>query len=197
MKRLNVITGLMGSGKSTVSKILREKGYEVWNLDKISKNAIYNELWGTLTKLYGINDFEELRKAYFDSKYDEVRKEFEAKLDDYLALRISYLMKQRKDAFFIEMPAFEDRRFSKFLIKIFENDLRGRQASFSFDIYLVKTDDTSRLKRLEAKGFNLEQVNARLRLQSEKILWEHKIIDNFGTEEQLREKLDSMFKNKK
>ena len=187
----------MGSGKSTVSKILREKGYEVWNLDKISKNAIYNELWGTLTKLYGINDFEELRKAYFDSKYDEVRKEFEAKLDDYLALRISYLMKQRKDAFFIEMPAFEDRRFSKFLIKIFENDLRGRQASFSFDIYLVKTDDTSRLKRLEAKGFNLEQVNARLRLQSEKILWEHKIIDNFGTEEQLREKLDSMFKNKK
>lgn len=197
MKRLNVITGLMGSGKSTVSKILREKGYEVWNLDKISKNAIYNELWGTLTKLYGINDFEELRKAYFDSKYDEVRKEFEAKLDDYLALRISYLMKQRKDAFFIEMPAFEDRRFSKFLIKIFENDLRGRQASFSFDIYLVKTDDTSRLKRLEAKGFNLEQVNARLRLQSEKILWEHKIIDNSGTEEQLREKLDSMFKNKK
>lgn len=197
MKRLNVITGLMGSGKSTVSKILREKGYEVWNLDKISKNAIYNELWGTLTKLYGINDFEELRKAYFDSKYDEVRKEFEAKLDDYLALRISYLMKQRKDAFFIEMSAFEDRRFSKFLIKIFENDLRGRQASFSFDIYLVKTDDTSRLKRLEAKGFNLEQVNARLRLQSEKILLEHKIIDNSGTEEQLREKLDSMFKNKK
>ena len=187
----------MGSGKSTVSNILREKGYEVWNLDKISKNAIYNELWGTLTKLYGLNDFEELRKAYFESKYDEVRKEFEAKLDDYLALRISYLMKQRRDLFFIEMPAFEDRRFSKFLIKIFENDLRGRHASFSFDIYLVKTDDTSRLKRLEAKGFNLEQVNARLRLQSEKILWEHKIIDNSGTEEQLREKLDSMFKNKK
>jgi hypothetical protein len=50
---------------------------------------------------------------------------------------------------------------------------------------------------LEAKGFNLEQVNARLRLQSEKILWEHKEIDNSGTEEQLREKLDSMFKNKK
>lgn len=45
MKRLNIITGLMGSGKSTVSKILREKGYEVWNLDKISKNAICNELW--------------------------------------------------------------------------------------------------------------------------------------------------------
>lgn len=187
----------MGSGKSTVSKILREKGYEVWNLDKISKNAICNELWGTLTKLYGINDFEELRNAYFDPKYDAVRKEFEAKLDDYLALRISYLMKQRKDAFFIEMPAFEDRRFSKFLIKIFENDLRGRKASFSFDIYLVKTDNTSRLKRLEAKGFNLEQVNARLRLQSEKILWEHKEIDNSGTEEQLREKIDSMFKNKK
>lgn len=187
----------MGSGKSTVSKILREKGYEVWNLDKISKNAICNELWGTLTKLYGINDFEELRKAYFDPKYDEVRKEFEAKLDDYLALRISYLMKQRRDVFFIEMPAFEDRRLSKFLIKIFENDLRGRHSSFSFDIYLVKTDDTSRLKRLEAKGFNLEQVNARMRLQSEKILWEHKIIDNSGSEEQLREKLDSMFKNKK
>lgn len=187
----------MGSGKSTVSKILREKGYEVWNLDKISKNAICNELWGTLTKLYGINDFEELRNAYFNPEYDSIREEFEEKLDDYLALRISYLMKQRKDAFFIEMPAFKDRRFSKFLIKIFENDLRGRQASFSFDIYLVKTDDTSRLKRLEAKGFNLEQVNARLRLQSEKILWEHKEIDNSGTEEQLREKIDSMFKNKK
>ena len=197
MKRLNIITGLMGSGKSTVSKILREKGYEVWNLDKISKNAICNELWGTLTKLYGINDFDELRNAYFDPKNDNIRKEFEAKLDDYLALRISYLMKQRRDVFFIEMPAFEDRRFSKFLIKIFENDLRGRKRNFSFDIYLVKTDDTSRLKRLEAKGFNLDQVNARLRLQSEKLLWEHTIIDNSGTEEQLREKLDSMFKNKK
>jgi len=197
MKRLNIITGLMGSGKSTVSKILREKGYEVWNLDKISKNAICNELWGTLTKLYGINDFEELRKVYFEPKYDNQRKEFEKQLDEYLALRICYLMKQRRDVFFIEMPAFEDRRFSNFLIKIFENDLKRRRPSFSFDIYLVKTDDTSRLKRLEAKGFNLDQVNARLRLQSEKILWEHTVIENSGTEEQLREKLDSMFKNKK
>lgn len=40
---INLITGLVGSGKSTVGKILREKGYYVIDTDSISADIINND----------------------------------------------------------------------------------------------------------------------------------------------------------
>ncbi len=37
------ITGIIGSGKSTVSNLLRSKGFNVIDLDKVAKEALYSE----------------------------------------------------------------------------------------------------------------------------------------------------------
>lgn len=44
MAKLVLLTGLIGSGKSTVAKILREKGYVVHDTDSMTKKAIRSTL---------------------------------------------------------------------------------------------------------------------------------------------------------
>ena len=56
--RLVIISGLIGSGKSTISKLLKRKGYHYLNADKIAKDIILGKekVQNKLLKSLGSND---------------------------------------------------------------------------------------------------------------------------------------------
>ena len=55
--RLVIISGLIGSGKSTISKLLKRKGFHYLNADKIAKDIILSneKVQNKLVKSFGSN----------------------------------------------------------------------------------------------------------------------------------------------
>ena len=79
---LIIISGLIGSGKSTLSKFFKTKGYYYLNSDKIAKNLIKNDekIKNRLFKLFGTSIFigkriviKKLRNKLIESKSNKIR----------------------------------------------------------------------------------------------------------------------------
>lgn len=165
MRQVVLITGLMGSGKSTVAKIIASHGHEVIHTDAIAKSAIDNEFNKEFNKAFGTNDTETARKLYFNSKYKCFREQFESKLDAYLAKRIVHLLDyvdpDNKEPLFIEVPAMRYSRFKHFT-HLFEQQIKN--------VILVTVNADDRCERLiEQRAMTYEQIVERTELQSEDI----------------------------
>ena len=96
---LIIISGLIGSGKSTLSKFFKTKGYYYLNSDKIAKNLIKNDekIKNRLFKLFGTSIFigkriviKKLRNKLIESKSNKIKIEkilhpiFFKKINQYL-----------------------------------------------------------------------------------------------------------------
>lgn len=165
MRQVVLITGLMGSGKSTVAEIIASRGHEVIYMDAIAKSAIDNEFNEEFKKAFGTLSTATARKLYFKSEYKTFREQFESKLDAYLAKRIVHLLDyvdpDNKEPLFIEVPAMRYSRFKHFT-HMFEQQIKN--------VILVTVNTAERCKRLiERRAMTYEQIIERSELQSEDI----------------------------
>lgn len=187
MREIILITGLICSGKSTVSEILRNHGYEVIDMDRMAKAAIQNEFRKKFLYAFdkdpcNLTQMSECR--YFEDYYGDERNAFESELDDYLSERINYLTNtfslntSSRDALSplcIECPALLPERFSNFIQK-FRWQIRK--------VILVRISDDVRWVRAAQRGIKRFDLDARLEHQSEDIPLDKKmitVIENDGT----------------
>ena len=88
------LTGGIGSGKSTVSRILQKKGYPLIDLDKISHEVIeYPEVIEKLVKAFGEDILDETGKIS-RQKLGAVVFGNKEKLREINALKINYITKE-------------------------------------------------------------------------------------------------------
>lgn len=185
------LTGSIGSGKSTVSKYISDRGYTVIDADMISRNITEkgSDLIPKLVETFGediVSDDGSLdRKALGQIVFsDTVEKEklekiVTAKVVDIIGNRIDLLKEEgHEDPVFIDAPL------------LFETE-----TDFLTDEnWVVIATDRVRAKRvMNRDGFTNEEFKARdisQMSQEMKVLLGDKIIDNSGDKESLYKQLD-------
>ncbi|MDO4701408.1 MAG: dephospho-CoA kinase [Erysipelotrichaceae bacterium] len=150
------ITGLMGSGKSTVANIFRELGYPVFDADEVAKSFLkkdskgYHEVLNTfgedvLDEHYEI-DKGFLAKLVFQNK--ECKEALEGIIHPLVKEALLKEMKNKK-VFIAEVPLLFEAHFDQY-----------------FDeILYVDTSEEHLLQRLEARNMTKEEIQARLKNQ--------------------------------
>lgn len=127
---LILISGLIGSGKSTLSKFFKTKGYHCLNSDKIVKNLIKDDqkIKNKLFKLFGKSIFIEkriaikkLRKKLIESKSNKIK--IDKVLHPIFFKKINqYLKDNNKKKVIIEIPLIETCVNIKYPYKIITVD---------------------------------------------------------------------------
>lgn len=108
MKRI-AITGSMGSGKSTVSQILRKLGYQVYDADLIAKDVLQSDVTkAQLFERYGsavLNEDKSINKNFLASRIFsniEDKEHLEAIIHPQVYKQIVSL--ETENLFFVEVP---------------------------------------------------------------------------------------------
>jgi len=176
------ITGILGSGKSTVSNILSKEGFPVIDLDRLGKEVInYTETVREIKETFGEEyikdnkvDVEKLRNTVFQNT--DKRKKLESivhpKVRAEFLRRIEESKKRGVKAIIIDAPL------------LFETDLRSRldkAVVVSADMNIIK-------KRLKLRGMDEKDADQRLLHQiplKEKEKMADWVIHNNGTEMEL------------
>ena len=123
---LIIISGLIGSGKSTLSEFFKTKGYHCLNSDKIAKSLIKDDekIKNKLFKLFGASIFigkriiiERLRNKLIESKSNKIK--IEKILHPIFFKKINQYLKENKTKkIIIEIPLIETCRNIKYPYKV-------------------------------------------------------------------------------
>jgi len=119
-KNAIVLTGGIGTGKSTVASFLKMYGYKIIDADKISKE-IFEKNKEKIKKIFNTTDRKELRKIVFNDKeklkilediiLPEVRKE---------VLKKASVYEKDNTPYFVDLPLFFEKQsypeFKKVLV---------------------------------------------------------------------------------
>ncbi len=118
-KNAIVLTGGIGTGKSTVASFLKMYGYKIIDADKISKE-VFKEKKDKIEKLFNTTDRKEIRKIVFNDK--EKLKSLEDIILPEVKKRVLLLCeKYEKDgvAYFVDLPLYFEKQnynFNKVLV---------------------------------------------------------------------------------
>jgi dephospho-CoA kinase len=180
------ITGILGSGKTTVSGLLRKEGLRVIDLDKLAKSAMKREgILRAVKRAFGNDcvvgrqvDTEKLKDAAFKDRatltklesivHPEVRKE--------LLNKVEKLKKTGTKAVIIDAPLLFEGGLYNMLDKT----------------VVVSTDMASIGKRLALRGMEAKDIARRLSFQiplKEKEKRADHVVNNNGTKEDLKKEL--------
>jgi dephospho-CoA kinase len=119
-KNAIVLTGGVGSGKSTVSSFLKLYGYKIIDADKISKKVFENKK-EKIKEIFGTNDRKELRKIVFNDK-EKLKILEDLILPDVKKEVLNLAKKYEKDGvvYFVDLPLFFEKQnydeFDKVLV---------------------------------------------------------------------------------
>lgn len=181
MKRV-ALTGSIGSGKSLIAGILREKGYKVLDADSIV-SVLYKKKYvqEEILKLFNSLDRKEIARQAFSSL--EKRKRLESILHPLARkMVLKKLMELRRESIvFVEAPL------------LFE---AGFERDFDF-VVVVTADKETRINRLIKKGLSREECEQIMNTQmpeEERIKKADFVIDNNGTIEETKEQLEILLK---
>ena len=173
------ITGNIASGKSAVEKILLEKGYKVFDTDKIAHEILENN--EDVKNIFGTTDRKELGKIVFDNQ--EKLKQLEEIIHPKVKEEILKIFEIKEEIVFISVPQLFESGFDKLFDKII----------------FISADERIRLERLmKRNSLNLEDAQKRISAQlneKEKIKKSDFLIENNSNIENLTEKIDEALKN--
>ncbi|MBR3227157.1 MAG: dephospho-CoA kinase [Erysipelotrichaceae bacterium] len=181
------ITGTIGSGKSTVSSLIREKGYEVFDCDAYNAWLLEkgNEGWKRVREAFPeAFEEDELDKKKLASIIFTDREKKEVLEFLLHPLIIGEMLKEaeERDPFFAEVPLL----FENGLERIFDRSL------------LIVCDENIALERLLNRGLDSNEALRRIANQmsvEKKILRADEIIYNNGNFAELKEKTEKWLKN--
>ncbi len=182
------LTGILGSGKSTVAALLKKRGLDVIDLDALAKDSLnWKEIQSDIKQAFGEEyvaggqvDVERLREIAF--RKDERLRKLEAIIHPHVRReaerRLAELEQKGVRAAVVDHPLLFETGFHRRTDKI---------------VVVSASMDTIRA-RLKKRGMKSDDAQRRLSFQiplSEKIKKADYVIDNNGTEDQLKAKVDS------
>ncbi|MFA7533669.1 MAG: dephospho-CoA kinase [Tissierellaceae bacterium] len=192
--RLIGLTGGIGTGKSTVSNMLIEKGYAVIDSDKISREVVEPQkpAYNKITQEFGKSIINEdktinrkaLGKLIFND--DQARKKLNSIIHPYIlnqTLKIIGDLSKSNDIIFLDIPL------------LFEEYQLFTEYGIEFDeIWLIYTTKNTQIKRLMdrdkiSKEEALKKIAAQIDI-NEKKTRSSKIIDNGGDLRELKLKIE-------
>ena len=200
MAKLVLLTGLIGSGKSTVAKMLREKGYVVHDTDSMTKKlydqyyikAVVSNLFGSrafkewpkdVPEFYMRNvDFDFLKNAFFDKSYkNEALKLSSALLQQFYIYNDLHKVETDKEFIFVEAaPVYYLYSFAM---------------HYDIDtIVTVACDEADRYERLRERGLTNDEIEQRLDMQYEIVFrnYDNYTIENNGDIDKLKQSVDTL-----
>jgi dephospho-CoA kinase len=178
------LTGGIATGKSTVSNIIRKKGYKVIDADEIAKDVVEKDkpAYKEIVKIFGdtiLNEDKSINRKKLGSivfKEDIIRKKLNDIVHPYVFKTIQELILKyiyNEKYIFVDIPLlFEEiDKFNKYGIHFHE-------------IWLVYADEKTQLYRLMKRDFinkkeGLERIKAQLPMEIKRE-YATKIIDNRG-----------------
>ncbi|OPY71018.1 MAG: Dephospho-CoA kinase [Syntrophorhabdaceae bacterium PtaU1.Bin034] len=183
------LTGIMGSGKSTVTSLLKHRGLKVIDLDALAKDSLnWKETQNDIKQAFGEEyvidnrvDVEALRRTVFN-KDDNLRR-----LEAIIHPRVREEVQKR-------LAAFEKSGVGTVIIDhplLFETGFHRKM-----DKIVVVTAKMDIIKeRLKKRGMDADDIERRLSFQvplEQKEKMADYVIDNNGTEDQLKVQVDSL-----
>ena len=176
------LTGVLGSGKSTAARLLKERGFDVIDLDGLAKESLdWKETQDDIRAAFGdeyveggIVDVERLRGAVFNE--GNALRKLEAiihpRVGAEVKKRIEALRERGARAVVFDHPLLFEKGFDKKVDKV-----------------VVVTANMETIKRrLEKRGMQADDVERRLSFQiplAQKVASADYVINNNGTEEEL------------
>jgi len=183
------LTGILGSGKSTVAAALRKRGLDVIDFDGLAKESLnwketqedIREAFGDEYVVMGRVDVERLRQTVFTNDLNVRKLEaiIHPRVHEEVERRLVALEEKDVLAAIIEHPLLFEVGFHRPVDKI---------------VVVTAKDDIIRA-RLEKRGMRGDDVERRLSFQIPLKDKEEKadyVINNNGAEDQLGEQIDSL-----
>lgn len=172
MQNKIVITGLMGSGKSTVARFLKKRGERVFFADEDAKNLIEGELRDEILSLSGGEDYKNIFFHDLKLKKNIEKIVYSRLYQDYASSSGGYY----------EIPLY------------FESQNIAKEQGFIPDkIIYIYTDESHRLERLKTnRNITIEDIKRRDSFfldPAKAILLSDVIIKNNGSTKDLIEKV--------
>jgi dephospho-CoA kinase len=186
------ITGVVGSGKTTVSDMFRKKGIEVIDLDKAAKEVAGREdVRNSIKEAFGKQCVTEngmavemVRELVFKDK--EKLKKLEniihPKVGEYMHERIKNLGENGVKTVLIDAPLLFEKGLNKELNKVI----------------VVSASATKTRERLKIRGMDEDDIDQRTAIQmplKEKEAMADHIIYNNGTIEELKKEVNGLLKS--
>lgn len=184
------ITGMMGSGKTTVGHLLEELGALLINADALAHevlspgDAAYTRLAALFPEAVGTDQKLDRKKIAGIIFEDETkRKQMEQVVHPYVFQRIAE-----------EMEASEEKVVVLDVPLLFESGIDR----FCDVTIVIKADEKEILSRLEEKGISKQEWQKRLKAQmpiEEKIKKGNVVIDNSGPIQQTKQEVEKIWKH--
>ena len=200
-----IITGLMGSGKSTVANFFKLRHFEVLNMDEISKDIMLTDadIKVAMISAFGKDatyNLDYIKGVYFDPQFDTEREQFECALDvkikDIFNKQNRYFDIEKEGVpLIMEIPSFNMTRFER-IYHCFFTEIKY--------VINVSANYKDRMDRVHQRGLSDEEISNRSRLQTDYSYPQNQPdivgdkfcnIDNDGSVEELYDKVTKLLEH--